>query len=201
MYNENKTIENPILKAKRLADQLIRVVLVNSSEQVCRLIQAGADVNRPADYGLTPLYWAARNGHDQVIQLLVEKRISQMGFDVRVISRCSEATKGILRRITMFIMNCEAGEYYTGFRSFFPANLGGNYHRDRKIAVAKKLFEVVLRNVDGGSDLISFTEGERDILSQGELRELYRAYEASLGIDIELVSIVADRDQNQERKH
>ena len=87
-------------------------------------------------------------------------------------------------------MNSEAGNYYTGIRSILPAGLFGNYHRGQKIAVAKKLFEAVLGSVDYGEiNVISFTRNEIDILYQGELRELYIAYEASLRRGIELAEM------------
>jgi cytohesin len=36
------------------------------------LIQAGADVNRAANNGATPLYFAAQNGHEAVVLALIQ---------------------------------------------------------------------------------------------------------------------------------
>ena len=36
------------------------------------LIEAGADANKVADYGVTPLYIAAQEGHEAVARALIE---------------------------------------------------------------------------------------------------------------------------------
>ena len=36
------------------------------------LIQAGADINKATEDGVTPLYVAAQNGHEAVVRALIE---------------------------------------------------------------------------------------------------------------------------------
>ena len=36
------------------------------------LIEAGADVNKPCDNSMTPLYFAAEKGHEAIVRALIE---------------------------------------------------------------------------------------------------------------------------------
>jgi ankyrin repeat protein len=52
--------------------------LLHSVDQVCNinivkaLLEHGAAVNEPSNQGLTPLYWAVRGGHVDVVKLLLQ---------------------------------------------------------------------------------------------------------------------------------
>ena len=48
-------------------------------ERVRQLIQEGQDVNRGDSIGMTPLMWAANNGHDQMVQELIRAGVDVNG--------------------------------------------------------------------------------------------------------------------------
>ena len=45
--------------------------MIGDTEEVERLIRAGVDVNKKDNYGVTPLRWAARGGHIDIVKLLI----------------------------------------------------------------------------------------------------------------------------------
>ena len=45
---------------------------------VAFLLERGADPDKPDERGRTPLYWAAENGHQRIVKLLLES-ISKTG--------------------------------------------------------------------------------------------------------------------------
>jgi ankyrin repeat protein len=52
--------------------ELIYAAVENNLPEVRRLLSVGADVNAQGDHGETPLHWASRNGHAQVMKELLE---------------------------------------------------------------------------------------------------------------------------------
>jgi ankyrin repeat protein len=59
--------------AKDFRDKLLYVAAQNGYSIAAEvLLTAGADVSAKDDYGRTPLSWAAQNGHEAVVKLLLE---------------------------------------------------------------------------------------------------------------------------------
>ena len=52
---------------------LIEAVKAGDEETVRRLIDAGSDIKERDDYGRTALMFAAANGHETIVSLLIEK--------------------------------------------------------------------------------------------------------------------------------
>ncbi len=60
MFGRKKRTEGPVFMAAKTGDV----------DLISQLIDAGADVNKAAEGGDTPLYMASQNGHTEVVKLL-----------------------------------------------------------------------------------------------------------------------------------
>ena len=59
-------------KKQKTSDNLHDAVERGDVDAVRNLIEGGADVNKARDDGVTPLYWAALQGHEAVVKALIE---------------------------------------------------------------------------------------------------------------------------------
>ena len=62
------------------------------------LIEAGADVNKPCDNSMTPLYFAAEKGHEAIVRALMEAGadVNSRGMTAR--RHCTPPLKRATRR-------------------------------------------------------------------------------------------------------
>jgi HEAT repeat protein len=53
-------------------DEVVSAVLARETERVAAALRAGADADRPNEYGTTPLYCASVQGYHEIVRLLLE---------------------------------------------------------------------------------------------------------------------------------
>jgi len=90
----SETVENySKMSANELNEALIIAVKKDSSEEVQKLVQAGADVNQKitytessydydADFTCTPLEYAAKHGYIDIVKALLQVKVSHGFIDI-----------------------------------------------------------------------------------------------------------------------